>query len=496
MLKFNPITQRHHGMESLNKKKVVSAAKWSAITEILAKLVSPITTMVLARLLTPEAFGVIATLTMIVSFAEIFTDAGFQKYLIQHEFLDKVDREQSTCVAFWSNLSLSIILFGLIVIFCEPLARIVGNPGLGYVIVIACISIPLQAFSSIQIALYKRDFDFKTLFKVRMLGVLTPIIITIPLAIWLRSYWALVFGTIALNLVNAIVLTIYSNWKIRIFYSFSKLKEMFSFSIWSMVEAISIWLTGYIDIFIIGIYLNEYYLGLYKTSMTTVGQITALITSATTPILFSSLSRLQSDKNSFKQIFFKFQKLIGDLIIPLGVGIFIFRYLITDILLGHQWLQAANFIGLWALTSAVTIVLSHYCSEVYRALGRPRLSVISQFLHIIILCPVMLWAAHHSFDTVYISRSLVRLELVIVNLIIMYVAVNISPIQMLSNIRTSMICACFMGLFGYLLLPLYDSAWWSSLILILCIAIYIVLIMTFPAERRILFPFIKKIFNG
>ena len=34
-----------------------NATRWSTITEIVAKLVSPITSMILARLLTPEAFG-------------------------------------------------------------------------------------------------------------------------------------------------------------------------------------------------------------------------------------------------------------------------------------------------------------------------------------------------------------------------------------------------------------------------------------------------------
>ena len=57
--------------------KVINATKWSGITEIAAKLVAPITTMVLARLLTPDAFGVLVTAQMVISFAEIFTDAGW-----------------------------------------------------------------------------------------------------------------------------------------------------------------------------------------------------------------------------------------------------------------------------------------------------------------------------------------------------------------------------------------------------------------------------------
>ena len=45
--------------------KAASAAKWSFASQIAAKLVSPLTTMILARLLTPEAFGVVASVTMV-----------------------------------------------------------------------------------------------------------------------------------------------------------------------------------------------------------------------------------------------------------------------------------------------------------------------------------------------------------------------------------------------------------------------------------------------
>ena len=83
--------------ESLNNK-IVNATKWSALTEMLAKLVAPVSSMVLARLLTPEAFGVVATLNMVIAFAEIFTDAGFQRYLIQHEFADEEEKKYKDAI--------------------------------------------------------------------------------------------------------------------------------------------------------------------------------------------------------------------------------------------------------------------------------------------------------------------------------------------------------------------------------------------------------------
>ena len=471
--------------DNLNKK-VKTATKWSAIAEIAAKLLTPIVSMVLARLLTPEAFGVVTTLTMIITFAEIFTDAGFQKYLVQHEFVDDKEKEESTNVAFWSNLFMSLVIWGIIAIFADPLAALVGNPGLGHVLIIACASIPLAAFSSIQMALYKRDLDFKTLFKVRIVGIFIPLFVTVPLAFLLRSYWALIFGTLAVNIVNAFLLTWYSKWKPRFFYSFKLLNDMLSFSIWSMVEQISIWLTNYVDVFIVGTMLTQYYLGLYKTSSTLVGQIMGLVTAITTPILFSALSRLQNDEVAFKEMFFRFQKLVGILVIPLGVGIFLFSDIATSILLGNQWTEASSFVGLWALTSSVTIVLSHYASEVYRAKGKPKLSVLAQSLHIIVLWPTVRIAVKYGFEVLYISRSVVRLELVIVNVVIMSVLMKISALSMLKNIAPACLSALIMMGVKYLL-PSTDSIVMSFVYIAVCAATYFLVLCMFKEERGILF---------
>ena len=67
------------------KLQATKATLWSGVAEIASKLITPIISMVLARLLTPEAYGIVATISIIVSFAQIFTDAGFQRYLVQHE---------------------------------------------------------------------------------------------------------------------------------------------------------------------------------------------------------------------------------------------------------------------------------------------------------------------------------------------------------------------------------------------------------------------------
>lgn len=476
----------------MNNKTIGNAAKWSVVTEVAAKLVTPISNMILARLLTPEAFGVVATATMVFSFADMFTDSGFQKYLVQHEFEDNEERNNATNVAFWTNLTLSLIFWLFISIFSNPLAAAVGNPGMGKVLIIACMSLPLTSFSSIQMALYRREFDFKTLFYVRMVGAVIPLIITVPLAMTTHSYWALIIGTLCGNLSNAFILTIRSKWKPSLYFSFEILKKMLSFSIWSLVEAISIWLTSYLDVFIVGVFLSSYYLGVYKTAMNTVNQIMNLITASTTTVLFSALSRAQNDKTEFDKLFFEFQRNVGLLLLPMGIGICIYRGVVTQILLGEQWGDAANFIGLWALVNAIKVLFSNYCSEAYRAMGRPKTSVIVQISQLVVLVPAMFFGAQYGFDGLYIARCLVSCELILVNLIVVKCTLDISPLKMLKNIIWELFASVCMGGFALLLRKTHAGITWSLISIVLCVVVYFALIMLIPATRKQFKPYIES----
>lgn len=479
-------------MENQLSNKAVTATKWSLITEIAAKLVSPISTMILARLLAPDAFGVLVTASMVISFAEIFTDAGFQKYLVQHEFRDNEELYKSTAVAFWSNLILSLIIWGVICLFSPYIAHFVGNDGHGLVIAISCVCIPLGAFSSIQSALFRRSLDFKTLFIVRSIGIFIPLVVTIPLALVTHSYWSLIIGMIALNSYYAIILTLKSPWKPQWYYDVSLFKDMFSFTIWSMIEAITIWFTNYLDVFLVGTVLSTYYIGIYRTSINTVGQIMAIITSSTAAVLFPTLSRLQNNEEEFNRVFFKFQKYVALFVMPIGIGLFLYKDLVTEILLGDQWKEAAYMIGWWGLTSAITIVLSYYCSEVYRSKGKPKYSVMAQMVHLVFLIPTVLISVKYGFQCLCLSRSLVRFTLIGINLILLYSLTRITPISMITNISHSCIASIGMCLI-YFLLPKSDDIIVQFIEILLCVLTYFGILLFWKTDREIIFSLPKKI---
>ena len=356
---------------------------------------------------------------------------------------------------------------------------------MGNSISLASVLIIVAAFSSIQMARYKRNFDFKTLFFVRIGSSLIPLIVTVPLAVILRNYWALLIGTFSSHLFNAVVLTWKSEWKPKFYYSFRLLREMFSFTSWTLLESISIWLTVNMGIFIVGNFLNEYYLGLYKITMSTINNYMNLITASVTPVLFSALSRYQNDEENFSRTFYTFQRYVALLVFPMGIGIYIFSDLVTKILLGGQWMEASGFIGIWGLTSAVTIVFSNFSSEVYRSKGNPKISLFSQLLHLCFLVPALVISAKWGFTALYMTRSLIRFQMIVTAVIILHFMYKFKFADTLKNVLPAVISAIIMGVAGYGLCLIHSGLIWQFISVFICIIVYgVSLFVLFPSIWR------------
>ena len=166
----------------------------------------------------------------------------------------------------------------------------VGNEGLGHLIIITGVTIPLYGMIGIQNCELRKNLDFKKLFYVRIVAAFVPLFITLPLALLGLDYWSLIIGNIAGILVRAIMLIIVGKFKPLLFFNFKQLKHMLSFGVWTLMVGIAIWLTSWVDSLLISQYMTGHYLGLYKNATSTITALFAIVTSALTPVLFSALS--------------------------------------------------------------------------------------------------------------------------------------------------------------------------------------------------------------
>lgn len=476
--------------------KARRAAKWSLITEASAKIITPVTQLVLARILAPEAFGMLATVVMVSSFAEMLADSGFQKYLVQYEFRDQKRLYRSANVAFWSSMSIAIILLLILVLFRDGIASMVGTPGLGVPIAVAALSLPMSVFVSTQRALFRRAFEYKKLLPIRVAVAVIPLVVSVPLAFFGLGFWSLIFGVLASNLFNAVAMTVISPWKPGLYFSFPLLKKMFSFSSWSLLEAISIWATLWAGTFIVGSVLTPHELGLYRQPILVVNSAFAVITSATTPILFAALSRLQSSPDEYRRFFFRFQFSVAVVLFPVGVGAFFYRDFFTDLLFGAQWAEAALMFGAWALTSSLSIVLSHYCSEVFRSLGRPRISLLSQCLYMVVMIPALYFAALDGFLTLVIVNATVRFVGIGISQLLVYIVAGVGFLQVMKNLYAPLMATALMAMAAWWLADLADGHWgWSLLGVLGCAVLYGLACLCFPRTRSLIVDFLSATFG-
>lgn len=380
----------------MNENLVKRSFGWSAIGEISAKLVGPLSTMALARILTPHDFGVIAVCNMVLFLADIFVDAGFSKYLIQYDFKDKEELYKYSSVAFWSNIGIAVSLWLLIVIFRDSVASFMGGKDYGNVIVFSTLQMVIVAMISPQIAILRRNFAYQKLCFFRLVTSAIPLVITVPLALYVKNYWALIFGSFVGYVAQAIFLHLLLRWLPSLTFSFAIVKKMFSFSFWSLCEGLAHWLIFWIDTFILTKHFDSYYVGLYKNSSSFVTSCFLMIASAIVPVLFSVLCRIKGT-NGFNRILFSTERLVLYCLLPLSIIIWFNRDLVTTIILGGQWNQASIIVGFWAIIMTVSISIYSFPAEAFKAIGKPKYLFWYQVSYLAFLIPLCWYAADSGF---------------------------------------------------------------------------------------------------
>lgn len=474
------------------RSSLASSFKWSALSEVAVKIITPILQAVLARILLPEDYAPLTTIMMLISFCEVFVESGFRKYLIQHEFEDERREKEAFHVAFWTTFAISISIWLIIAFFCKPISSFLGNSEIWQAVAVSGTILPLYAMTGIFNASIHKQLAFKKVFFIRLITALIPLIITIPLALIGLKYWSLVIGNIASVLAQMVISWHQSRYRITCFYSVSLLRDMFSDTVWTMIDGIAVWLTGWVDSLIITQYMSDYYLGLYKNSLNTVNSLFTMVTSAVVPVLFVGLTKYQNDNKRFTSLFTNTQQTLAMLLIPLGVGVFLYSDLAVDVLFGNQWHEAADIVGITSLTLALRTVYVSVCSDVYRAKGLFKIPLFLQLGDLCLLVPVCVLSARNGFWPLVYTRSWARLALILPELIILKKYVQIDIRVILQKQWPIWASTTVMAVVCLLLQKVSDTTIWDVVSIILACIVYVFALLLIPSTRQSVKKMLKK----
>jgi lipopolysaccharide exporter len=184
--------------------------------------------IVLTRLLAPEAFGAVGVVTSVVAVLSLVSDMGFYAFIVRHKHGD--NRMFLDCV--WTiRLMRSIVLAGIMAVGAVGLASAYGQPDLAPALVFAASFFLLDGISSLGFITAARHerVSFVSLFEFALL--VFQIALTLALAYWLRSYWAILLsGAIGGGVKAVLSFTLIPGSGRRLRYSRELAREVFHFS--------------------------------------------------------------------------------------------------------------------------------------------------------------------------------------------------------------------------------------------------------------------------
>lgn len=358
---------------------VHAALKWSFLGELASKSITPIVFVILARLLTPADYGVVAAATMIISFSQMFWDAGMSKAIIQYQG----DRTSAANAAFWINNTLGVLVATSLVVSSGLIAnKIFHDPRVEIVLQVMALQVLLSASVSVHNALLQKDLKFKHLFWVKLATVAIPGLASIPLAFYGMGYWALVVGGLVGQCFQVSIMWMTSPWKPKFAFDVNIARQLACFGGWVALTGLLGWFYLWVDSLIVGIYLGPHELGLYRTGNGFVMMVFGILFAPLMPVLYSRLSQIKSDRAQINKILQETVRLITIISIPLGFLLFVSAFQVSYLVFGLKWNGVGIVIGIMALVHGFAWVIG-LNSEAYRAIGRPDVET-----KVLIICSV------------------------------------------------------------------------------------------------------------
>ena len=148
-------------------------------------------------------------------------------------------------------------------------------------------------------------------------------------------------------------------------------------------------------------------------------------------------------------------------------------------------MEASFFIGIWGLCTSIVCVFGTYCREVYRAKGRPDISLLVQVLHLLFIVPICIVFVNRGFHDFSIARSIAYLQIILVHFYFISTKFKISPISMIIIVKEPLIFSVIIGILTYFLVGIIPFSYYTHIAIgCLSLILYAFLLLMVPSYRN------------
>jgi O-antigen/teichoic acid export membrane protein len=358
-----------------NKNSIFSGTFFTVGVRWVDRLVGLLSTFILARILTPEDFGVVAVATLTVGLTNVFFNLGVQVPLIKIKDVTKDHYDTA-----WTIKIIQSVIVTSILVIGAPLVTEYFNAENSVGPLYALAFMPfLMGLQNIGIVDYQKSMHFEAEFRFLVIRRIFGFLVTIILAWALRSYWALVIGSLATALIGTLLS--YIMHPMRPSLSLKEWKAIFSISQWMLLKNIGVYLQGNLQHFFVGRWFSPSVLGSYTLAANISVMPSSELLAPFNRVLFPAFSKRQDDWPELKRLFMLAQGLQTLIAMPASAGLALVAHEAVPVLLGGKWHAAIPFVQVlsWIGFFEAITTSSGY---VMLVLGYVRLNVMVSFIQV------------------------------------------------------------------------------------------------------------------
>jgi lipopolysaccharide exporter len=342
--------------------KMANGAGWVVGWRLTTRLLGLVNMLTLAHLLLPSDFGLVALGAGFAGAVDSLSALGVEEAVIRI----KTPSRDLYNTGFTLNVLRGLGTAVIVATAALPVAAFFKDPRLTHVMLALAAGSLFTSFENIGIVDFRRDIAFHNEFKLMVGPRIASIAVTIGMAFVFRSYWALIFGILTMQVLRVALGYAMSPYRPR--FTLRAWHDLAGFSFWTWALSIVGLIRDRCDSFVIGRALGAAQVGVFTLGSETAFLPTAELVASLGRAVFSGFSAARHSGLGAGDVYFRIIASTALLTIPAGVGISLIADPLVKLAFGSQWLAATTVVEALGLAGSIAL-LGYISGALFSAYG-------------------------------------------------------------------------------------------------------------------------------
>lgn len=332
---------------------VLKAGVWVVLGFVLDKGLALVQVMILARLLTPSDFGLMAMSSAVLLVLFTLSELGLDSAIIARRDVHADD----LAVAWTLSCARAGVLASGLWCSADVVAGAMHTPELAVFLKVHALSCFFQGAQSPAMALLLRRLELKQRVRMDLIRRTVEMTVTIGLALWLQSVWALLCGQLVGFAFGCMVSYVVAPFRPRWVLAGPSLHYFLHFGKWVNVTTVLTVAVMSGGEFLVGRVLGADALGLYQIALAIPLLLGVRATVMIGQVSLPTYAMLQADRPGVIKAFVFQMKVVGLLLLPASMILAVFAPVLVAVLFGPRWTDAVEplrILSVYAICAGLT----------------------------------------------------------------------------------------------------------------------------------------------